>query len=78
MPVVGPRFLVEAGFIIAVAVMAGVAKLSTLWIVVVMAAAWLIVAAVEISISRRRARRGRRAALPLSQLRSPSLSRRCR
>jgi hypothetical protein len=54
-PVVGPRFLVEAGFIIAVAVVAGVAKLSTLWIVVVMAIAWLIVAAVEIAVSRRRA-----------------------
>jgi len=54
-PVVGPRFLVEAGFIIAVAVVAGVAKLSTVWIVVVMAVAWLIVAAVEITISRRRA-----------------------
>ena len=54
MPVIGPRFLVEAGFIIAVAVVAGVAKLSTVWIVVVMAVAWLIVAAVEIAISRRR------------------------
>jgi hypothetical protein len=54
-PVVGPRFLVEAGFIIAVAVVAGVAKLSTAGIVSVMAVAWLIVAAVEIAISRRRA-----------------------
>jgi outer membrane biosynthesis protein TonB len=54
-PVVGPRFLVEAGFIIAVAVVAGLAELSTLWIVAVMAAAWLIVAAAEIAISRRRA-----------------------
>ena len=51
---VGPRFLVEAGFIIAVAVVAGVAGLSTPWIVVSMAAALLIVAAVEIAMSRRR------------------------
>ena len=56
MPVVGPRFLIEAGFIIAVAVIAGVERLGTLWIVAVMAAAWLIVAAVEITISRRRAK----------------------
>jgi outer membrane biosynthesis protein TonB len=53
-PVVGPRFLIEAGFIIAVAVVAGVAKLSTVGIVTVMAVAWLIVAAVEITMSRRR------------------------
>jgi outer membrane biosynthesis protein TonB len=55
-PVVGPRFLIEAGFIIAVAVIAGILRLGTAWIVAVMAAAWLIVAAVEITISRRRAR----------------------
>jgi outer membrane biosynthesis protein TonB len=56
MPVVGPRFLIEAGFIIAVAVVAGIERLGTGWIVAVMAAAWLLVAAVEITISRRRAR----------------------
>lgn len=56
MPVVGPRFLIEAGFIIAVAVVAGVERLGTAWIVAVMAGAWLIVAAVEIGVSRRRAR----------------------
>jgi hypothetical protein len=55
-PVVGPRFLIEAGFIIAVAVIAGIARLGTLWIIAVMAAAWLIVAAVEITVSRRRAK----------------------
>jgi len=55
-PVVGPRFLIEAGFIIAVAVIAGIQRLGTVWIVAVMAAAWLLVAAVEITISRRRAR----------------------
>jgi hypothetical protein len=54
-PVVGPRFLVEAGFIVAVAVVAGIANLSTAGIIVVMAVAWLVVAAVEIAISRRRA-----------------------
>ena len=58
MPVVGPRFLIEAGFIIAVAVVAGIQRLGTLWIVAVMAGAWLIVAAAEISISRRRAKKG--------------------
>jgi hypothetical protein len=56
-PVVGPRFLIEAGFIIAVAVVAGVQRLGTLWIVAVMAGAWLIVAAAEISISRHRAKK---------------------
>jgi hypothetical protein len=55
-PVVGPRFLIEAGFIIAVAVLAGIERLGTGWIVAVMAGAWLIVAAVEIAVSRRRGR----------------------
>ena len=40
MPVVGPRFLLEAGFIIAVAVVAGIKRLDTVWIVVVMGVAW--------------------------------------
>jgi len=48
--------MIEAGFIIAVAVVAGIARLDTLAIVGVMAAAWLIVAAVEITVSRRRVR----------------------
>jgi hypothetical protein len=52
--VVGPRFLIEAGFIIAVAVVAGVEKIGTAWIIAVMAGAWLIVAVVEIVASRRR------------------------
>ena len=34
MPVVGSRFLIEAGFIIAVAVIAGIEQLSTWWIIV--------------------------------------------
>jgi hypothetical protein len=53
-PVVRPRFLIEAGFIIAVAVVAGLSGLNTAWIVAVIAAAWLIVAVVEIAIGRRR------------------------
>ena len=50
MPVVGSRFIVEAGFIIAVAVIAGIEHLSTWWIIAVVAVAWLIVAAVEIAV----------------------------
>jgi outer membrane biosynthesis protein TonB len=49
-PVVGSRFWIEAGFIIAVAVVAGIERLSTWWIIAVVAAAWLIVAAVEIAV----------------------------
>ena len=50
MSVVGSRFYVEAGFIIAVAVIAGIERLSTWWIIAVVAGAWLIVAAVEIAV----------------------------
>jgi hypothetical protein len=49
-PVVGSRFLIEAGFIIAVAVIAGIERLSTWWIIVVVASAWIIVAIVEIVV----------------------------
>lgn len=55
MPVVGSRFWIEAGFIIAVAVVAGIERLSTWWIIAVVAAAWLIVAAVEIAVWARHA-----------------------
>jgi hypothetical protein len=48
------RFLLEAGFIILVAAAAGLARLSTLWIGVVMFGAWLLVAFVERSGSRGR------------------------
>ena len=41
----GPRFLIEAGFLIAVAVAAGLAQLDAIWIIVVMAGAWLLMAA---------------------------------
>jgi outer membrane biosynthesis protein TonB len=53
-PVVGSRFLIEAGFIIAVAVIAGVEGLSTWWIIAVVASAWIIVAIVEIVVRARR------------------------
>ena len=46
----GPRFLIEAGFIIAVAVVAGVERFRTLTIVVVVGSAWLAVAAVELAL----------------------------
>jgi type IV secretory pathway VirB10-like protein len=49
-PVVGSRFLIEAGFIIAVAVIAGIERLSTWWIIAVVAGAWIIVAIVEIVV----------------------------
>src|SRR3954447_4428031 len=52
----GRRFLIEAGFLIAVAVAAGLARLDAIWIIVVMAAAWLLMAAVEWGISRVRRR----------------------
>jgi hypothetical protein len=51
-PVVGSRsrFFIEAAFIIAVAVIAGIEQLSTWWIIVLVAGAWLIVAIVEIAV----------------------------
>jgi hypothetical protein len=49
-PFVGSRFLIEAGFIIAVAVVAGLEQLGTWWIILVVAAAWIVVAAVEIVV----------------------------
>jgi hypothetical protein len=45
----GPRFALEAGFLIAVAVAAGFAELSATAIVVVMAAAWLLVCLFELA-----------------------------
>jgi outer membrane biosynthesis protein TonB len=48
--VLGPRFLIEAGFIVAVAVVAGVADLSTWAIIGVVAAAWILVALVELGV----------------------------
>jgi hypothetical protein len=54
-PVVGSRFLIEAGFIITVAVIAGIERLSTWWIIAVVAGAWIIVAIVEIVVWARQA-----------------------
>jgi len=53
----GPRFLIEAGFIIAVAVVAGVERFRTLVIVFLMVVAWLVVAAVELVLAFSRRRR---------------------
>jgi len=46
----GPRFALEAGFLIAVAIGAGVAELSATAIVVVMAVAWLLVCLFELAV----------------------------
>lgn len=46
----GPRFALEAGFLIAVAIAAGVAELTATAIVVVMAAAWLLVCLFELAV----------------------------
>jgi hypothetical protein len=74
-PVVGSRFLIEAGFIIAVAVVAGVERLGTVWIILVVAAAWIVVAAVEIGVWARQAgiRRARARARmePLAEPQAP-------
>jgi hypothetical protein len=43
----GLRFVLEAGFLIALAVVAGFAELSPTTIVLVMGAAWLLVAVIE-------------------------------
>lgn len=53
----GPRFVVEAAFLIAVAVVAAVLSLTTPAIVAVMAGAWLAVAVFEWGLSRRAAAR---------------------
>lgn len=51
-----PRLALEAAFLVAVAVLAGVADLAAPWIVLVMAAAWALVALSEWSAAARRAR----------------------
>lgn len=73
MPVVGSRFLIEAGFIIAVAVIAGIERLSTPWIIAVVASAWIIVAIVEIVVwARQVAARQALAVEPLEQAEAPT------
>ena len=46
----GPRFALETGFLIAVAIGAGVAQLSATTIVIVMAVAWLLVCLFELAV----------------------------
>jgi hypothetical protein len=46
----GPRFALETGFLIAVAIGAGVAQLSATAIVIVMAVAWLLVCLFELAV----------------------------
>jgi hypothetical protein len=58
----GPRFAVEAGFLVVVAVGAWLARLGWVGIVGVMAGAWLLVAAIEWVVSRDSARRLAQAA----------------
>jgi hypothetical protein len=57
--VFGPRFLVQAGFIIAVAVVAGIADLGTWSIIGLVAGAWIVVALIEIGLWYRHAARRR-------------------
>jgi hypothetical protein len=59
--VLGPRFLIQAGFIIAVAVVAGIERIGTWSIIGLVAGAWVVVALVELGLWARQAR-GRRAA----------------
>lgn len=51
-----PRLAVEAAFLLAVAVLAGLADLSAAWIVLVMAVAWGLVALAEWAAAAKRAR----------------------
>src|SRR3982750_3532920 len=48
----GPRFAIEALFLIALAVAAAYADLAGKWIVIVMAVGWLVVALIELSVDR--------------------------
>src|SRR4051794_25487275 len=48
----GPRFAIEALFLIALAVGAGYADLETKWIVLIMAAGWVVVALLELTTER--------------------------
>ncbi len=61
--VLGPRFLLEAGFIVAVALVAGFADLSTWAIIGVVAAAWILVALIEMAVWAQHAPRAKRRGL---------------
>jgi outer membrane biosynthesis protein TonB len=52
----GPRFLIQAGFIIAVAVVAGIERVGTWSIIGLVAAAWILVAIVEVGLWARNAK----------------------
>ncbi len=43
----GPRFVLEVAFLVLLALAAGLAELSTAWIIAVMAVGWALVAIVE-------------------------------
>jgi hypothetical protein len=54
--VLGPRFLIQAGFIIAVAVVAGIERVGTWSIIGLVAGAWIVVALVELALWARKAK----------------------
>jgi hypothetical protein len=68
--VLGPRFLVEAGFIVAVAVAAGIAEVGTWSIVGLVAGAWILVALVELGLWA--ARRAQKRAQPQREQLQPA------
>jgi len=70
--ILGPRFLIEAGFIVAVAVVAGIADLSTWSIIGVVAGAWIRVALGELAVWARGAPRRRGAPAPAVAAQSTS------
>ena len=56
LPTAVPRLALEAGFLVLVALLAGLADLSSAWIVLVMAVAWVLVALSEWAAAAKRAR----------------------
>jgi hypothetical protein len=76
----GPRFFIEAVFIVAVAAIAAISKLSTLGIILSIGAAWALVAAVEWTASRQGARPAPAgdAPVPAEQQKRPPLVQRLR
>jgi hypothetical protein len=69
----GPRLLLEAGFIVAVAVVAGIAQVGTWSIIGLVAGAWILVALVELAYWARHATRPKTRGLT-PQGSDPSLS----
>ncbi len=69
--VLGPRFLIQAGFIIAVAVVAGIERVGTWSIIGLVAGAWIVVAIVEIGLWVRHATARRPAAQPATEPERP-------